>query len=433
LVRKRDTSDRPFLFNLSHTIRFLKTDNSLLEEIKNSCFANAFSELLSFYPFVNVESEQLENYGLLVKGFKQILNGRADVSILCKYLMMQYAHTGRLDPFKLFNMETVEVILDPMNVSRIMSAFPPSIGLSENFDLDFCEEIWSFNYTYAPFIDRMDDTQKEEEHFAEAKMDELTIEFKELYTEFKRLNLLAVYTKYIAEVNMGFVARICNLSLDVVDFVKAHKAEIAELTHRTIIETVIVASWLLSKRDVELYKRFREYSTGRERFFAEKFSDMAANTSMEDQAKKLKEVVGEEMGANHINVATERGDIFDLRIDQMAEAVWGKDHPYYFHYKRMSEVTHGHWRVIAKYHLSKSLNPMHNGLYLYNENPNRFAGLVPAFVCLGMSCQFLARVLADINSDDTKELAAKVIALDKKIFDGYMSYFNKYIAIKIDE
>lgn len=70
---------------------------------------------------------------------------------------------------------------------------------------------------------------------------------------------------------------------------------------------------------------------------------------------------------------------------------------------------------------------MHNGLYWYNENQNRFAGLIPAFMCLGISVDFLLTILNDIQSDQTKELNEKLADLRKRLWEQYMVYFNTYI------
>jgi hypothetical protein len=314
-----------------------------------------------------------------------------------------------------------------MNVSRIMSIFPPSIGQSIHLDLEFCESIWMFNYVKAPLIPKPDNTKMEEEHFEEMNVEELTNELKELYSEFKKINLLSIYPTFIAEVNMGFIARICNLTFDVVDLVKSHKCEIAEIVFRTTLESFIVGSWLSTRKDVELHKRFRDFSTGRNKFFGQKIIEKAVDAKVKEGAEKMIADEIKEAGVRDVNVATERGDIFDLRIDQMAEEVWGKDNQYYFLYKRTSDVVHGQWRVIAKYHLAKSFNPMHNGLYWYNDNENHFAGLIPAFCCLPLASNFLIRILEDFEDNDVKELKDKLMDIENRIWDQYMIYYKKYI------
>ena len=259
------------------------------------------------------------------------------------------------------------------------------------------------------------------------KIDEFANEFKELYSQFKQLNLLAIYPTPIAEINMGFIARISNLSLDAIEFVKTHKGEIAELIFRTVLETFIVGSWLLKKKDVNLHKRFREFSTGRERFFGEQIIKKATIETIKQEAEKMIDDTIKKAGVNEFEVASERGDIFDISISQMATEVWGADNEYYFLYKRASEVIHGHWSVISKYHLVKSYNPMHKGLYWYNDNRNRFAGLVPAFTCLGVSIEFLLLILNDIQSEHTKELNENLESLKKRNWEQWMVYFNTYV------
>ncbi len=421
---------RKFHFNLSHTIKLIKEDPEFLEKIFTTVFKEAFQNILTFYHDlfqIPINFEFKANPKLLFLGYKQILNGRADTSILCKYLMVQYEQHGRQDPFGHFNWQSKEEILEPANVSIVMALFPPSIGLSPYLDLEICQEIWMYNYMVSPLLPKPDDSKMEEKHYSEMNINKFKEEFENLYNSFKGFNLLAIYPTYIAEINMGFVARICNLSLDAVNFVKGHKGEIAEMVFRTILETFIVASWLLKRKDIELHKRFREYSTGRERFFGQKLAEKAPTEDFKKEADKIVNDAINEAGVRNIDVATERGDIFNLRIDQMADEVWGPDNQYYFLYKRSSEVIHGHWRVIAKYHLAKSFNPMHNGLYWYNENSNRFAGLIPAFMCLQLSTEFLITVLSDIKSEQTKDLQNKLVDYHERLLKQYMAYFNKYI------
>ena len=429
-VNLKHKQKRRFHFNLSHTIKLIKEDESILTEINSTCFKIAFEQILLFYNQylkVNLEISVNPNIRPLIFGYKQILDGRSDISILCKYLMMQYDRFGKPDHFAMYNFTNKEEILRLENVSTVMASFPPSIGLSENLDLDFCENIWMFNFLFAPFMPPKDDTKTEEQHFQEFGIEELTNEFKGLYSQFRNINLILIYPKPIAEINIGFVSRICNLSLDVVEFVKTHKGEIAELIFRTILENFIVASWLLKRKDPKLHQRFREFSTGRERFFGEKLADQINDPAMKAEAHDIVDKAIKEAGVREFDVATERGDIFELTIAQMATEVWGEDNINYFLYKRLSEVTHGQWRVIAKYHLSKSLNPMLNGLFSYNENPNRFAGLVPAFISLGTSIDMLRTIMVDIDDKDLEPLKNKLDALHTTLWGKYMEYYNKYI------
>lgn len=429
-INNRIQTKQKFHFNLTHTIDLIKIDGVVLDKLFDSVFKDAFQNLLVFYQPVfqiPINFSFNPNPKILFLGYEQILDGRSDVSILSKYMMVQYLQKDNQDPFGLFNWKLKEEILEPMNVSNIMAIFPPTAGLSENLNLEKCQEMWLYNYLFSPLSPAPDDSKMEEEDFAEMSIDKFKEEFENLFKRVKDVNLLAFYPPFIAEINMGFIARICNLSLDAVDFVKNHKGEIAELVFRTTLETFIVASWLLKKGDIELFKRFRDYSTGRERYFGQQLAEKAPSESLKKTAKKIVADAIKEAGVREIGVAAERGDIFEQRIDQMAEEVWGSDNEYYFLYKRSSEVIHGHWRIISKYHLAKSLNPMHNGLYSYNENPNRFAGLIPAFTCLEVASSFLITILQEIQSAETQVVEKSVYDFHSRLMKQYKFYFDKVI------
>jgi len=212
---------RKFHFNLTHTIKLIQTDTTILEKILATVLKDAFQNILACYQDlfqIPINFEFSPNPKLLFFGYQQILDGRSDTSILCKYLMVQYKHNGKPDPFGVFNWQTKEEVLEHGNISSIMASFLGSIGLSENLDLEMCKDIWMHNYVFSPRLPKSDDSKMEEEHYTEMEMEKFKNEFETIYSQFKELNLLAIYQKFIAEVNMGFVARICNLSLDIVDW-----------------------------------------------------------------------------------------------------------------------------------------------------------------------------------------------------------------------
>lgn len=423
-----------FHFNLSDTLKIIKNDNKFLNFIKETCFKKTFEQIIFFYQdYLKIPTEfnPSEVKNILLLGYKSILKGRSDTSILCKYLMIQYTQKENEDVVGLFKLETIKEILTPVNISKIMAMFPPSIGISRNLDLEFCEDIWYYNFNYSPFIDVKDDIEMEEEHYKEMEIESLRDEFASIYREFKEIPLVNYYNPLIAETNMGFLARICNLSFDCEDLVKNHRAEIAELVFRTSLESFIIGSWLINEKDISLYQRYREFSVGREKFFGERIKQVDKDDKLSEGSKKMLADTIEDAGANDNSVATERGDIFELNLNQMADSVWGTDNIYYFLYKRASDVIHGHWRIISKYHLTKSSNPMHNGLYFYNENPNRYAGLIPAYFCFILGISFIRTVINDIEIEQQEELIIKIHEFENKIWDSYMFYYQKYVTEEI--
>jgi hypothetical protein len=82
-------------------------------------------------------------------------------------------------------------------------------------------------------------------------------------------------------------------------------------------------------------------------------ADLSDSAEIKAAMRKATSETISDAGERDFNIAGERGEIFDIKLDKMAEEVWGPDNIFYFLYKRQSEVTHGQWKVISKYHLKK--------------------------------------------------------------------------------
>lgn len=133
-VNGRHSFQRPFHFNLSHTIELIKTDPTVLEKIKETSFKRPFDILWHIYRKIlnqKIETPRPDNIDALFKGYEQILDGRSDTSILCKYLMLQYDQKNK-DYFNQFGAKTKEEILDPGKKSIIMSMFLAGMTTSSN-------------------------------------------------------------------------------------------------------------------------------------------------------------------------------------------------------------------------------------------------------------------------------------------------------------
>lgn len=436
-VNSKHKFQRRFHFNLSHTLELIKKDDTILPIIQKSVFKVPFEVLLfTYYHLFEFKPEEKspDSFNSLFKGYKQILDGRSDSAILCKYIMLQYDQKDK-DHFNHFCLENEKDILDEKSV--VMTGFLSGMSTSTNMSPEFSLHVWMFNYLSLPPIFKPDSIMDEEKIYKEMQIDELKSEFSGLYEEFKKINLRLLFVPPVSEVNMGFVSRICNLSLDVVDLVKQHKGEIADLVFRSILENFIVGLWLLKKDDPELYLRFKDFSIGKEKFMAEKLAAKVPEGKLRDIAKEIGTDAIKESGHNPALLAEERGDAFDVNIAGMSDELWGKEASYYFLYKRSSETTHGQWRVITKHHLSRSLNPMHNGVYFYKDNTGSFSGLIPAFCCLQMATEFLLELVKTILGDtedleeeiaNVKSIKEKLIVFHKKVVESYMKYYTSNVA-----
>ena len=297
-------------------------------------------------------------------GYKNILDGRSPKAILLKLLVIKSGVDISFLPLGKIVVRD-EADLNGFIVSNVMALFVAIAAENSAIDLRFCSNIWLFNFIMSPVFYIPSGVEEQKNIFNQYKVGEFKGRFNEIYKEFRDINLLLTYVRPIAEVNMGLIARICDLTIDIVELIESHKSEIADLTFRALLESFILGSWLVLKREPENYARFIDFSTGKDKFMSDKLAEMATDKIPETIIDKIKGFGADaikESGSNATEVAAERGDAFNTNTAAMADEVWGKDNMQYMFYKRMSETTHGSWRVIKKYHLAKSFNPLHNGL-----------------------------------------------------------------------
>ncbi|MCA1480764.1 DUF5677 domain-containing protein, partial [Bradyrhizobium sp. NBAIM08] len=180
----------------------------------------------------------------------------------------------------------------------------------------------------------------------------------------KKIELIDVFSRSVAEIMMGFIARQQYLFQKVIEQEERHEGEIAESTLRLLYENRLKFLWLITKKDGKALKQYREYKVGREAYFVEYMKGVTQKKKKQDNrlnqmSDQLKEAMQSE-GIDEYKLAIEKGDAFELNIGQLA-ADLGDDESiiYTSIYKRTSDIIHGNWRILEKYHLEKSINPAH--------------------------------------------------------------------------
>jgi hypothetical protein len=422
-----------FHFNLTHTLKLMRDDPAIFEYITGTSFEKSFHEILFFYQrLIGIPRKPPEksDYGILFRGYHLALKGRSDTAVLCKYIMMKYQDRNMRDlpePFQFYRHTTVKEILSSENTSQVMARFPITSGTSPHIDTEFCHDLWMENYLFSPFIPEPDPKDMEKKEYEEIGFATIKDHFETIYGEFKNIRLFTVFERPIAEVIMGFVSRVSNFALEIMEFDRTFKGEIAELVLRAQLESFIIVSWMIHRKDPALFVRFREFSVGREVLFSEELKNRATTDQLKKEAANLAKTAIEDSGLHPVDVATERGEPFEMRLDHMADEVFGKDNMYYLLYKRLSDVTHGHWRIIARHHLIKSINPMHDGLYDYKENLDSYAGLLPSFMAVNTALELMMNILKDIEADDVKQLKENLQDFHSYAWKKYMGYYLKYL------
>lgn len=298
----------------------------------------------------------------------------------------------------------------------------------------FCDSIWLYNYMTGPFFPPKDDTMAEEKRFKELKINELKKEFELIVTKIQEIEFILIYPRSVAEVIIGFISRITGLCLDTIELVEIHKGEFAEAALRLIYESRVKFLWLILKQDQILIQRFREYKVGRDKFMIENIK--RAVDIDKKGSEKIIESINEEYektlyseGKEDYDVAEERGDVFEKKLLDLAleldpnEVVW-----YEGVYQRTSDIIHGNWRIIEKYHLERSLNPIQNGLLNFSKNRNKFAGVLPAFLALMLATDSLIRYFElEPELVKTKQEVYKILKeFNEKLISCYMAEFDPY-------
>jgi hypothetical protein len=427
-VDKRELlEDGRFYFTLSGIVSVLKKDSSLLEFIRETVFHDGIQNILTLY--ISITGFEFEfasevSTRILIESYASISDGRSGRSILCKFLMLE-RFAGAKDPTGLFELQKEEDILTEENVSSVMARFPIFIKLTGQCDKSFCFDIWMLNCFEFPMIHRPIDEKGEEQKYDAYKIESLKDELESCYNEFKKINLIAVFPQGVSEVKMGLIERIVSLGLDVVTFVKSHKGEVADIVLRSVYESYILLEWLLDEGKPENFQRFREFGVGKEKFMGNKLSDFAKDVGrLKEEGQKIAFDAVKNAGMRDAFVSEERGAAFDKNIAQMAEQIWGKDNMQYFLYKRLCETTHGHWRVIEKFHLSKSLNPMHRGMLDYYPNKFKLNGLTPAMMSLLVLSQSVLSLVSLIEDDFCYAIKERLEDLIKRVEVTNLEYLG---------
>ncbi|RYZ21006.1 MAG: hypothetical protein EOO10_22745 [Chitinophagaceae bacterium] len=132
-------------------------------------------------------------------------------------------------------------------------------------------------------------------------------------------------------------------------------------------------------------------------------------------------------GVEDYKLGVEKEDAFEKSIKDMADDIGGNEPMFYFTvYKRTSDIIHGNWRIIERYHLERSINPAHDGLLRYSSKKEKFAGLLPSYLALMLSVDLLIKFF-EIHSqfqEQNKRLYSSLIRMYRTLSSAYLKEFS---------
>lgn len=420
--------------NLSAIFKTIKDHPEFIEQVEKTVFNKAVGVLMIMYHKVfNIEVPKgpLPIHKIIYKAYNESKDRHGDIPILIKYIISRFT-TGLVpDAFGLLGDKKRQDILKPSIASQITPMYLAIVNFEHFIDKNFVSFVWYYNYKYLPFVTSEDLKMKESKNFKVSSIKTSNRTLNRYFEGIKKIELIDVFSRGVAEIMMGFIARQQYLFQKVIEQEERHEGEIAESTLRLLYENRLKFLWLITKKDGKALKQYREYKVGREAYFVEYMKGLTQKKKKQDNrlnqmSDQLKEAMQSE-GIDEYKLAIEKGDAFELNIGQLA-ADLGDDEPiiYTSIYKRTSDIIHGNWRILEKYHLEKSINPAHDGLLRYSTTNDKHAGLLPSYLALLLSCSFLIKFLElhPTMLNKTKVLYKRIVALNEKLNEEFIVQFD---------
>lgn len=185
----------------------------------------------------------------------------------------------------------------------------------------------------------------------------------------------------VASVTLGLGGRVWRMMHHIIDLSGAGNGEMAEIALRCQCDSHFTLLWLLDQNDPRLFRRFVEYSSGKDKALLEYIRAM--EDKKDARLKTYKSSMERELTADIWSegiweqlVAEERGAWTNASTHDMAKAI-GQERTYKIVFSRSSDIVHGSWRALKRYHLQKCLNPLHKFHWIPYGGPTHDAGLTP--------------------------------------------------------
>ncbi|MBW2608496.1 MAG: hypothetical protein JRD05_12780 [Deltaproteobacteria bacterium] len=169
------------------------------------------------------------------------------------------------------------------------------------------------------------------------------------------------------DVVLGLSCRVWRFMHHIIEASATGNGEMAEIAARCQWDSVITLEWLIKKDDPELFKKYRTFSAGKAKAALERLRGDEDKYGGPAMAKKLAATfqgeIQEGVGIWEQFMNEERGGWTKEGTRQMAEDL-SKMMEYDTFFRRLSDIVHGTWRALERYHLVKCLNPLHCGHYM---------------------------------------------------------------------
>lgn len=418
--------------NLSTLFDVVRNDSAFIKTLESTILIDTIDCLIKMYhKFFDLEISRIDIaiQKTLYKAYFDLNERRKPMSLLCKFIITKFLSRENADPFGMLNKNTRDEILEDDNISSITAMW---ILFSDRFvNFKFSKSVWNYNLKIFPFLSAPDDSEIETKKIETMKIIQLKNEFDVNLSEFKKIDLLKYIHRYVGEVFMGFIGRLHYLTIKIIEQEERHEGEIAEGTLRLLYENRVKFLWLNKQQDFESIQTYREYKVGREKEFLDYLKErIKANPDLNLKTEAIEETLKRFMqneGVDEYKLANEKGDAFEKKVKDMADDLGDDEALQYFAiYKRTSDVVHGNWRIVEKFHLERSLNPAQDNLLRYKSSKNSFAGFLPSYLAMLVSTDALIKFIETYEPilKDYKKLYGTLKKFHTKLNKMYLNEFG---------
>ena len=189
------------------------------------------------------------------------------------------------------------------------------------------------------------------------------------------------------DVLFGLISRQFHLYFLVANDTRLWIPEYGLLFHRVIADTHIILAWLAKRNDIELYRRFKMYSLGKQKLYMLHLEEIRVHSGLDTE--QLEEMISDRISEEILEefLPIELGAAFEgMSIRDMAIEI-GLKGMYDLVYAPTSSEIHGEWSSLKEYALGYCANPLHR--------LHRLPRLLPALVSSPTIPLIASSILAD--------------------------------------
>ena len=183
---------------------------------------------------------------------------------------------------------------------------------------------------------------------------------------------------FVGDVAMGLTCRVWRFMHHIVEASGAGNGEIAEMAARCQWDSVVTFEWLIKRNEPRLFLQYRNYSAGKSKATLERLRTETETYGGEELKVRVEPTlireIQEGVGIWEQLVNEERGGWAKEGTYDMAEELL-KLGEYEIYFRRLSDIVHGTWRALERYHLRKCQNPLHAGHYIAWTGATHDAGV----------------------------------------------------------